>query len=137
MAEKVRRCDYFYVEIEDAPGQLARVLGKLREAKVNLLAYVAFPTTPGKGQVSVIPENASALQNAARSAGLTLSARKECLLVQGEDKVGAAHDVLKRLADANINLVASAAAASGTGNFGMFIFVKPGDLSAAARTLGA
>ena len=85
----------------------------------------------------MIPESGSALQNAARSAGLSLSARKECLLVQGEDKVGAAHDVLKRLADANINLVASAAAASGTGNFGMFIFVKPGDLSAAARTLGA
>jgi hypothetical protein len=136
MAEKARRVDYFYVEIEDAPGQLAQVLGKLRGANVNLLAYVAFPTTRGKGQVTLVPENAQALQTAARSAGLTLSARKECFLVQGDDKVGAAHDVLKRLADAKINLVASAAAVSGTGKFGMFLFVKPADLAAAAKTLG-
>jgi hypothetical protein len=136
MAEKVRRVDYFYFEIEDAPGQLAQVLGKLREANVNLLAYVAFPTSPGKGQVSVIPENPSALQTAARNGGLALSARKECFLVQGDDKVGAAHEVLKRLSDARINLVASAAATAGAGQFGMFIFVKPADLSSAAKALG-
>src|SRR5215211_903987 len=102
MAEKVRRVDYFYFEIEDAPGQLARVLGKLREQNVNLIAYVAFPTSRGKGQVTVIPEKSEALQSAARNAGLTPSSRKECFFVQGDDRIGAAHEVLKRLADANI-----------------------------------
>jgi hypothetical protein len=136
MAEKVRRLDYFYFDIEDAAGQAARVLGSLREAKVNLLACVGFPTTAGKAQLTVVPESSEALQKAARTAGLKPSAKKECLLVQSDDRVGAAYQVLDRLAKANVNCVATAAAATGTGNFGMVIFVKPADLGSAGRALG-
>jgi hypothetical protein len=137
MAEKVRRCDYFYFEIEDKPGETARVLGRLREANLSLLAYTSFPTTAGRGQVTVVPEKPDELQAAARAAGLRPSERKECFLVQGEDRVGAAHSVVRRLADAKINITASCGIAAGAGVFGMTIFVKPTDLAAAAKALGA
>ena len=81
-------------------------------------------------------EKPDTLEAAARSAGLTPSAKKECFLIQGDDRVGAAHDILKRLADAKISCVGSTAAASGTGSFGMAIFVKPADLVSAAKALG-
>ena len=136
MTEKVQRVSYYSFEIEDSPGTTAGVLGKLREASVNLLAYSAFPTSSAKAQVTVVPERPDALEAAARSAGLVPSAKKECFLIQGDDRIGAAHDILKRLAEAKINCVASTAAASGTGSFGMAIFVKPADLVSAAKALG-
>ena len=45
--------------------------------------------------------------------------------------------VLARLARAGINCVASNGCASAGGTFGMVIFVKPGDLSAAETILTA
>jgi hypothetical protein len=137
MAEKVRRVEYFYVEVDDKPGEGAKVLRKLRDAKVNLLAFTAFPSGKGRSQFTLIPEKGDALQAAARAAGLTLSARKECFFVQGDDRVGAAFDVVDRLAEAKVNCVSSQAAAAPGGKFGMVIFVKPADLGAAAKALGA
>ncbi len=99
MAEKIRRVDYFYFTCDDRPGEGAKILGKLRDAKVNLLAFSAFPGSGGKSQITIVPEKADALQAAARGAGLTISPRKECFLVQGDDRVGAGYDVLKRLND--------------------------------------
>jgi predicted amino acid-binding ACT domain protein len=74
---------------------------------------------------------------AAKVAGLHLAGRKECVFVQGDDHVGAAHDVLKRLADAGINCVAANGCAAAGGTFGMVIFVKPGDVANAGRVLRA
>ncbi len=136
MAEKIRRVDYFYFTCDDRPGEGAKILGKLRDAKVNLLAFSAFPGSGGKSQITIVPEKADALQAAARGAGLTISPRKECFLVQGDDRVGAGYDVLKRLAEAKVNCVASAATASGAGQYGMAIFVKAADLASAAKALG-
>jgi hypothetical protein len=135
MAEKIRRVGYFYFEVEDKPGEGAGVLGKLKDQKVNLLSFIAFPAG-GRAQLTVVPEDAEVFVTAAKSAGLTPSAKKECFLIQGDDRVGAAFDILKRLAGAKINCTASSACSAGGGRFGMVLFVKPADLGAAARALG-
>jgi hypothetical protein len=135
MADKIRRVDYFSFESDDKPGEGARVLGKLKDARVNLLSFVAFPIGGQKAQLTVLPEKTDAFVAAARSAGLTTSAKKECFLVQGEDRVGAVYDVLKRLADANINCTA-ANANSAAGGYSMVVFVKLTDLGPAAKALG-
>ena len=137
MAEKIRRVDYFYFWLEDKPGEGARLLGKLKDARVNLLSFTAFPGGGGQSQLTVVPENPGGFVAAAKSAGLSPSGSKECFFVQGEDHVGAAHDVLKRLADANINCVASNGCAGAGGTFGMVIFLKPGDVPAASKVLAA
>jgi hypothetical protein len=135
MATKIRRAGYFTFQVEDKAGEGARLLGKLKDAQVNLLSFVAFPRG-GKAQVSVIPENADAFADAAKKVGLAPSARKECFLVQGDDRVGAAHDVVNRLAEAKISFTAGHACSAG-GSYGMTLFVKPADLPAAAKVLGA
>ncbi len=137
MAEEIRRIDYFYFWLDDRPGEGARVLGKLKDARVNLLSFTAFPGGGGKAQLTVVPEEPDDLVAAAKVTGLHLAGRKECFFVQGDDHVGAAHDVLKRLAEAGINCVATNGCASAGGTFGMVIFVKPGDVLAAGRVLRA
>lgn len=137
MATKVRKVGYFYFEVKDEAGAGARVLGQLKDAGVNLLSFVAYPTGAGRAQISVIPENPDTFANAAKGAGLTPSGRKECFLVQGDDRVGAAHDVLKRLAEAKISFTAGHGSSAGSGAFGMTLFVKASDVAAAAKALSA
>ncbi len=137
MPEKIRRVDYFYFWLDDRPGEGTRVLAKLKDARVNLLSFTAFPSGGGKAQLTVVPEDPENLMAAAKVAGLHLAGRKECFFVQGDDHVGAAHDVLKRLADAGINCVAANGSAAAGGTFGMVIFVKPGDVANAGRVLRA
>jgi prephenate dehydratase len=137
MATKVRKVGYFYFEVKDEAGAGARVLGKLKDAGVNLLSFVAFPTGADRAQITVVPENADTFASAAKGAGLTPSARKECFLVQGDDRVGAAHEVLNRLAEAKISFTAGSGSSGGAGSFGMTLFVKPSDVAAAAKALSA
>ncbi len=136
MADRIRRVDYFYFEVEDKPGEGARVLGKLKDAQVNLLAFTAFPTGSGKAQLTVIPEKPDAFVAASGKAGLSHAAKRECFLVQGSDRVGAVFDVLKQLAEARINVTASNGCVAGAGNYGLIVFVKQPDVAAAAKALG-
>jgi hypothetical protein len=136
MANQIRRAGYFTFDVEDKAGEGARVLGKLKDAQVNLLSFVAFPTGTGKAQLSVVPENPDAFGAAAQKVGLAPSGRKECLFIQGEDRVGAAYDALSRLASAQISFTAGHACSAG-GSYAMTIFVKPAALAAAAKALGA
>ena len=128
MYEKIRRLDYFYFWVEDKPGEAARLLGKLKDARVNLLSFNAFPGGGGQPETFVA---------AVRSAGANPSGKRECFLVQGNDHAGAAHDVLRRLAEAKVNCVASNGCSAAGDSFGMVIFVKPGDMRAASEALGA
>jgi len=136
MAEKIRRVEYFYFWVDDRPGEGAKLLGKLKDAQVNLLSFTSFPGGGGQSQVTVVPEKPDTFVAAAKRAGARPSGRKECFIVQGDDHVGAAYEVLSRLADAKINIVASNGCAAAGGSFGMVIFIKPGDVPSAAEALG-
>jgi hypothetical protein len=110
MADQVRRVDYYYVEIPDKPGEGARVLAALKEAGINLLNFTAFPGAGGKAQLDLVTDNADTIAKAAKNAGLTLSARKQAFFIQGQNRAGAAGEVLRKLADAKINVAAYRAA---------------------------
>jgi hypothetical protein len=94
MADGIRKVGYFYFDVDDKPGEGARVLGKLKDAQVNLLAFTAFPSGSGRAQITVVPEKADAFVAASRNAGLTHAEKKECFLVQASDRVGAVFEVL-------------------------------------------
>jgi hypothetical protein len=136
MADQIRRVDYFYVEIPDKPGEGVRVLSALKEAGVNLLNFTAFPTSAGKAQLDLVAEDAGALTKAAKNAGLTLSGRKQAFFIQGQNRAGAAAEVLRKLADARVNIRAANGCA-GQGGFGMIVWVAPSDYNTAAKALGA
>ncbi len=137
MADTVRTVEYYYVTTPDAPGEGQKILSALEESGVNLLAFLGFPAGGGESQLDLVPEDAQSLKDAAEQAGVTLSEAKRAFLIQGDDRVGAVADTMAKLAEANVNLTATAATAAGSGRFGMIVWVPPGDYERAAEALGA
>ena len=135
MAETVRAAEYFYVMVPDKPGEGARVLGELRSAGVNLVAYSGFPSGRG-AQLDVVPTDPAAFKAVAKQRKWKVKGPKRAFLIEGDDRVGACADVLGRLAAAKINVTAMDALAGG-GRYAAILWVKPRDVKKTASVLGA
>lgn len=135
MADQIRTAHYFKVPIGDKPGELARLLGPLRDAGVNLLAVHAFPRNR-RTQVDVVPEDAAAFKSAAKSLKWKLQGPKLCFLVDGDDRSGAMADVTTQLASARVNITAVTGRSAGQGRFGAILWVKARDVKKAAKAFG-
>lgn len=133
----VRKVKYVDLKVPSRSGQGAQILGALRDAGVDLLAFTGFPDKGGKSQVDLVTEDMAGVRRVARQEGWRLSRVKRAFLVQGVDEVGAVHRHVKRLADAGINVTAADAVSAGRGRFGMILWVKPKDYARAARALRA
>lgn len=136
MADTIRRIDYFYVEVPDRPGVGADVLAHLKESGVNLVALTGFPRGR-RAQIDFVPEDARAFREAARKARWKVTGPKKGFLAQGEDRPGAIAEILRALADAEINVTAIDAVCAGAGRYGALFWVAPRDVGRAARVLGA
>lgn len=132
----VRKASYYSMKVPQRPGAGAQLLGELKKAKVNLLAFTGFPAGGG-AQVDFIPKDNAKFTQAARRAKLKLSPRKTVFLATGQDKVGALTSILNRLAKARINLVSLQAVTAGSGRFGAMFWVKAKDVARASRALKA
>lgn len=135
MADVIRKVDYFKIEVADKPGEGARILGALRDAGINLLAFTGFPRGR-RAQIDFIPEDSAAFKKAAKKAGLKIGPKKSGFLVQGEDRVGAVAEIVSKLGDASINVTAIDAVTAGEGRYGAILWVKPADVKKAAKALG-
>jgi len=137
MADRVKKVGYCYAVVPNRAGQGLKLLGSLQEAGVNLVAYTGFPLKGGKAQLDFVTDDMAGLKRVARKQGWRLSKNKRGFLVQGDDRVGAAHRHFERLAAAKINVVAADAVAAGKGRYGMILWVRPKDFARAAKTLKA
>lgn len=135
MADATRVVDYFYAMVPDKPGEAARVLRTLRDARVNLLAFTAFPSQR-KTQADFVPAEPAAFLAAAKAAKLKLKGPKKVFLIDGDDRIGALSEVMTKLGAAKVNATATEAVCSGMGRFGALVWVKPKDLKKAAAALG-
>jgi hypothetical protein len=136
MTDTVRKVDYFYIEAPNKPGEGAKVLSALQELGVNLLAFSGFPQGR-RAQIDFVPEDAAKFKAAARKAGLKLSPRKTCFLVQGEDRIGAVAEIMRKLSEVGINVTAIDAVGAGEGRYGAILWVDPAAVRKAAKVLGA
>jgi len=137
VADKVRRVEYYYVTVPDKPGEGLKVLSALKNGGVLLLAYQAFPTGGRKAQINLVPEDAGKLKKTAEAARLTLTGPRRAFLITGDDRVGAAAEHTRKLADASINVTAVTALGAGSGRYGMILWVASADYEKAAKALGA
>jgi hypothetical protein len=135
MADSIRKVDYFKALVPDKAGEGARVLSTLLGEGINLLAFTGFPRGR-KTQLDFVPENGPAFRKAARKAGLTVT-KKAAFLAQGEDSPGVIAEIVSKLADARVNIIALDAVAAGDGRYGAILWVKPADVRKAAKALGA
>ena len=134
--DTIRKADYFSMETAHKVGEGARLLGALRDAGVNLLAFTGFPSGR-RAQVDFIPADTVQFKTAARKLKLKVGARKTVFLVQGDDRPGAIAEICEKLADAGINMIAMDAVAIGNGRYGAMFWVPPRDVKKAAKLLGA
>lgn len=132
----IRKASYYSMKVPQRPGAGAQLLGQLKAAKVNLLAFTGFPAGGG-AQVDFIPQDNAKFMKAARKAKLKLSSRKTVFLAQGEDRVGALTQALGKLAKAKINLVSLQAVTAGKRRYGAMFWVRPKDVARASRALKA
>jgi hypothetical protein len=136
MMDVIRKVSYFAMDVADKPGEAARVLTVLSQAGVNLLAFSGFPRGR-RSQLDFIPEDAELFRKALSVARLKVQAKKTGFLVQGDDRPGAVAEVLRKLADANINVTAVDGVSAGGGRWGAILWVKPQSVNKAARVLQA
>ena len=136
MADTVRKVVYFKMSIPDKAGEGARVLGALRDAGVNLLAFTGFPRGR-RAQLDLVPEDAAEFAQAAKRAKLALAGKKTGFLVQGDDRRGAVAEYVEKLAAAGISITAVDAVSAGENRFGAILWVKSKDVAKTAKTIGA
>jgi hypothetical protein len=137
MADRVRRISYCTCEVPTRPGRAAGALGALREAGVDLLAFTGFPIGGGRAQLDFAAASLTGVRRVARREGWRLGRPKKAFLIQGDDRVGAVHQHVARLAEARINVTALDAVSAGAGRYGVILWVKPRDYARAARALRA
>lgn len=135
MPDEIRQVEHYSFPISNKVGEGARVLGALRDAGVNFTAIWGYPRGAGRAQFELIPENGVAFVAAAKQAKLKVK-KSAAFYIHGEDHPGAIADVLKKLADARINVVAVQAICGGSGTYGAVVFLPTKDMKKAASVLG-
>lgn len=135
MSFRIRRIDYFFTTVKDEPGEAYRLLSRLAELGINLLAFTAVPVGPLHTQLALFPEDARRMESEAGRAGLALTGPHPAILVQGDDELGALADIHEKLYDADVNIYASSGVTDGRGSFGYVLYVRPEEYQRAAEAL--
>jgi hypothetical protein len=131
----VKQIKVHCLEIEDKPGSLQGLLSQAASEGVDFQCFAAFSAGEGKGMVYLSAKDAGALEGCAAKSGLSVESAAG-FIISGEDKVGAASEALKSLAEAGVNGVAGAAMVC-DGEYQMLVVVSEADAGAAASALGA
>jgi hypothetical protein len=136
MDEEVRVVDHYSASILNKVGEGARVLGALRDAGVNLIAFWGYKHGAGRAQLEFIPEDSTTFISAAKQAKLRLR-KGTALYIHGDDRPGAIADILAKLAGARINVAAVQAVCGGSGSYGTIVFLPEAAARKAASVLSA
>jgi hypothetical protein len=136
MAFQIQTVDYFHASVKDQPGSAHDLLSCLADVGVNLMAFSAVPTGPTQTQLTLFPQDAARLREAAQKADVALTGPYPALLVQGDDELGALAAVHRELYDAGVNVFASSGVADGAGSYGYVVYVRQDEFARAASAMG-
>lgn len=137
MAVKIYSTAYYFTTVRDVPGEACRLLERLAEEQVNLLAFNALPVGPDETRMMIYPLNPVWLAEMARKTGLTLDGPHHAFIVHGDDELGALVEMHQKLCDADINVTNSSGIADGKGGYRYILHVVPEDYERAEKLLGA
>jgi hypothetical protein len=135
MAATVRRVAYFYLVLEDRPGEAYRLLSGIASGGVSLLAFNAIPLGMNKTQLVLFPEEVDLLARVAEEQGLALSGPQHAILIQGDDHLGALANIHRQLFEAGVHVVCSSGLTDGRGGFGYLVYVRHEEFERAASVL--
>lgn len=84
---------------EDRPGTLAKAIEAIAKAGISIDGYAEI-----EGILHVLTEDAKATRRALEAAGLPVRGEQQVLVVDLEDRPGAAADIFRRIAGAGMNV---------------------------------
>lgn len=129
-----RKIEVLTVKLDPKPGALVQVLEAFREAKVNVTASWGYQMGPGEAQAHFFTSQLDQAKRALTKLGKT-PRTESAFWVEDADQIGNYHGVLRKIADAGLNVEATDAFAIG-GRFATVIFVAESDVPKAAKALG-
>jgi len=83
----------------DRPGAIAKAMEAIANAGINLDGYAE-----SKGTLHVLAADATRARRALEDAGFEVSDEQEVLVIDVEDRPGAAAGIFRRIADADVNV---------------------------------
>ena len=90
------------VPLEDRPGSLAAACEALGKDGINIEGVCAYPGDGGL--LHVLVEDEAAARRALEDEGFTVTRERDVLLVELEDRPGAAGETLRRIAAVGVDL---------------------------------
>ena len=118
-----KKIELLTVQLEPKPGTLEKVYAAFREAKVNIIATWAYQMGPESAQAHFYASDVGKAKGVLEKLGRSPKVEHACY-VEGTDEVGRYHDLLKKIADAKVNIEATDAIAVG-GKFATLFFAQP------------
>ena len=129
-----KKIDLLTFKLETKPGALAKVFASFREANVNVLATWAYQMGPTEAQGHIYASDTTKAKDVLTKIGKAPKI-EQAVYVEDVDEVGRYATLLKKIADAGINLEATDAFAIG-GKFATLLFVDQKDIPKLCQTLG-
>ena len=100
------------VQMEDRPGELARLGEALGAAGISMLGFAAT-RIGGVGEIHLLVDDPSEARQALRSEGIQVSSEREMVVLPVQERPGELGRVARALADAGVNIELGYAAENG------------------------
>ena len=130
----VKRIAVHCADIEDKPGSLQKFLAQSSMSGVDYLCFSAFSCSDNRSHVYVSAKDPKSFEDFAREAGIKIT-EATGFIIGGEDRAGAAANVLKRLAEKDIHGITGAAMVCDN-RYHLFVVVNAKDADRAQKALG-
>ncbi|MCX5043923.1 amino acid-binding protein [Aldersonia sp. NBC_00410] len=92
------------VELDDRPGELARLGDMLGKSGVNIAGFCAVTRGGGIAEVHLLVDDAGPAFAALQDAGIQITEEQEVIVHDVDDRPGALGDVAHRLGDAGVSI---------------------------------
>ena len=93
------------VTLDDRPGTLAKATDAIAKAGINIEGYCAVPSgKDGKGTFRVVTKDPSSTRKALETAGFKVQEERDVALIDAEDRPGFLAQILRRLAENELNV---------------------------------
>jgi len=95
----------FALTLDDRPGTLAKATDAIAKAGINIEGYCAVPSgKDGKGTFRVVTSDPATTRKALETAGFKVQEERDVAIIEGEDRPGFLAQILRRLADNELNV---------------------------------